>query len=180
MDNEKRLNFPQEAPEAEPVPAENELPLSITVDDGLRMIPVNNKHGQQIGVFAFRPTDFDIITRFNELAQRWGDEVAKPLEALGDSPDMDDPKVTAALQKAKENLFKLCDYAFGGNMSEAFFGSMNPLSPVDGGLYCENALNAVIGFLEKQFNREMTKISGRVKKYMPPRDHLKKGGRLRK
>ena len=178
MDNEKRLNFPQEAPEAEPVPAENELPLSITVDDGLRMIPVNNKHGQQIGVFAFRPTDFDIITRFNDLTRRWGDEVAKPLEALGDSPDMDDPKVTAALQKAKENLFKLCDYAFGGNMSEAFFGSMNPLSPVDGGLYCENALNAVIGFLEKQFNREMTKISGRVKKYLP-QDHLRKGGKRR-
>ena len=32
MDDEKKLNFPQEATEAEPVPAENELPLSITVD----------------------------------------------------------------------------------------------------------------------------------------------------
>ena len=64
-------------------------------------------------------------------------------------------------------------------MSEAFLGSMNPVSPVVGGLYCENALNAVSEFLTKQFNRETAKISGRVKKYTPPRDHLGKGGKRR-
>ena len=182
MADEKTLAFPQDAAEnaeaPETVPEEAEFPLSITVDDGLRMIPVNNKMGQQIGAFAFRPTDVDIISRFNELARRWDDEVTKPLDALGDSPDMSEPEAEAALQKAKENLFALCDYAFGGNMSEAFFGSMNPFSPVDGGLYCENALNAVSDFLTAQFNRETAKIRKRVRKYLP-KDHLRKGGRKR-
>ena len=183
MAEEKALDFQQSAAEdaeaPETVSEESGLSLGITVDDGLRMIPVNNKMGQQIGVFAFRPTDFDMISRFNELTRRWDDEVAKPLSVLGDAPDVTDPEVEAALQKAKERLFALCDYAFGGNMSEAFFGSMNPFSPVDGGLYCENALNAVSEFLTKQFNRETAKISGRVKKYTPPRDHLGKGGKRR-
>ena len=185
MADDKTLTFPQDAaadteePETKAVPEERELSLSITVDDGLRLIPVNNKMGQQIGVFAFRPTDVDMISRFNEMARRWDDEVTKPLEALGDAPDVTVPEVEAALQKVKEKLFTLCDYAFGGNMSEAFFGSMNPFSPVDGGLYCENAMEAVGAFLSKQFDTETAKIHKRVAKYKPTRDHLRKGGKRR-
>ena len=184
MADEKTLTFPQdaaedtEAPEAKAVPEESEFSLSITVDDGLRMIPVRNKMGQQIGVFAFRPTDVDMISRFNEMARRWDDEVTKPLKALGDAPDVTAPEVEAALQKVKGKLFALCDYAFGGNMSEAFFGSMNPFSPVDGGLYCENAMDAVGAFLSEQFDRETAKIHKRVEKYLP-KDHLRKGGKRR-
>ena len=186
MEDSKTLKFPEEeSPETESAAADSvteadgaDIPLSITVEDGLRMVPIKNKMGQQIGVFDFRPTDFDIITRFNEMAQRWDEEVRKPLNALGDAPDVSDPEAEAALQKAKEKLFALCDYACGGNMSEAFFGSMNPFSPVDGGLYCENVLSAVSDFLAAQFNRETAKISGRVKKYLPA-DHLRKGGKKR-
>ena len=186
MADDKTQAFPQgaaedtEEPKTEAIPEEDELSLSITVDDGLRMIPVKNKLGQQIGVFAFRPTDFDMISRFNEMTRRWDDEVTKPLEALGDMPDITAPEVEAEMRKIKEKLFKLCDYAFGGNMSEAFFGSMNPFSPVDGGLYCENAMEAVGAFLSEQFDRETAKIHKRVAKYMPTtRDHLKKGGKRR-
>ena len=185
MEDSKTLKFQKEetretesAAESVAETGDAAIPLSISVDDGLRLVPINNKLGQQIGVFAFRPTDVGIIARFNEMARRWDDEVRKPLDALGDAPDVTDPEVEAALQKAKERLFALCDYAFGGNMSEAFFGSMNPFSPVDGGIYCENVLSAVSDFLAAQFDRETAKINKRVEKYLP-KDHLKKGGRRR-
>jgi ribosomal protein L44E len=53
----------------------------------------------------------------------------------------------------------------GGNMSEAFFGKVNPFSPVDGNFYCENALNAVGKFISQQHDREIKKISQRVNRY---------------
>ena len=71
----------------------------------------------------------------------------------------------AILDKAQGKLFELVDYLFDGNASEAFFGKMNPFSPVDGKFYCEQALNAVGEFISKQFDEEINKINTRVEKY---------------
>lgn len=158
-----------------------EIPLSITVDDGLRRIPINNKMGEKIGEFRFRPGDFEIVTRFNRMAERW-DEVTEALDGVRDGEDgtvdLTDPEVIAAMDKAKKKLFELCDYAFGGGASEAFFGVVNPFSPIDGNLYCENVFAAAGDFLSRYFQRETRKINSRVKAYLP-QDHKRKGGKRR-
>lgn len=171
-----------EALEAEPVP-EDEAPLSITVDDGLKRIPIHNKLKQKIGEFRFRPSDFEIVTRFNSMADRWN-EVTDALDDMIDgedgSADLNDPRTIAALEAAKKKLFSLCDYAFGEGASEAFFSVLNPFAPIDGNLYCENVFTAVGDFLSRYFQRETRKLNSRVAKYMPTtRDHLRKGGRRR-
>lgn len=164
------------APEAE------ELSFSVTVDDGLKRVPIRNKYGQEIGVFFFRPTDLGMVDRFNEAALRFN-EVAQLLDSLPEDGqgrvDMENPETTQTLRTAKEKLFALCDYAFGAKMSEAFFGSMDPFSPVNGNLYCMNVLTALGDFIGAQFKRETEKLNSRVKKYLPE-DHLAKGGKRRK
>lgn len=173
----QRANPPADMPEVpETAPAVTEAEsggmdsLCITVDDGSQRIPIRNKQGQEIGAFFFRPTDIGIVDRFNNIAERFN-EVTEPLEAIqlkqDGTVDVNDPAAVQALEEAKQRLFTLCDYLFGGNLSEAFFGSMHPFSPVNGAFYCENVITSVGNFISKQFDRETVKINKRMEKYMP-------------
>ena len=164
----------EEAPEAVSETVETEsvgmVPLCITVDDGSQRVPITNEQGMEIGVFFFRPTDIGIVDRFNAVAARLG-EVTEPLETVrlnqDGTADTEDAAAVEALGEAKQRLFSLCDYLFGGNLSEAFFGSMHPFSPVNGVFYCENVIAAVGNFISAQFDRETIRINRRMKKYLP-------------
>lgn len=150
--------------------------MEISVNDGTVRVPVKNKQGEEIGVFYFRPTDINIIKRYNEVIDKF-DNIVAPLENVdissdGTAQDMNDQAAIEALKDAEKRLFEATDYLFGGNMSEAFFGKMNPFSPVNGHFYCESAINAVGSFINTQFDRETKKISSRVSRYTK-----RKGGR---
>ena len=149
--------------------AENKkIMTEIVIDDGSVEVPIKNKRGEQLGVFYFRPTDIGIIDRYNQMVGKF-DEVTAPLENVNIKPDgtadENEQAEAEALREAEKRLYEACDYMFGGNMSEAFFGSMHPFSPVDGRFYCENALMAVGQYISAQFDRETEKISKRVERY---------------
>lgn len=158
MDNQKKVT-----------PINNGTPaVSITVDDGSIAVPVRNKHGDEIGVFRFQPTDIGIIERYNQTVSDL-EHITEPLESVniqsdGTVDEHDNGQLTA-LKEAETRLYKACDYLFGGNMSEAFFGKMHPFSPVGGRFYCEIALEAVGQFISRQFDRETKKIESRVNRY---------------
>ena len=126
--------------------------LKIVIDDGSQRIPIENMNGDEIGVFYFHPTDVGIIERYNETMSKF-DEIVAPLEEININAD-------------GTGLYEACDYIFGGNMSEAFFGKMHPFSPVGGLFYCESALNKVGAFISEQFEQETTKINSRLKQYV--------------
>ena len=140
----------------------------IVVDDGSVRVPIQNKHGDEIGVFYFRPTDVGIIDRYNQMAEDF-DKILEPLENVSINPDgtadENNEAEMVALKEAETRLFEACDFMFGGNMSEAFFGKMHPFSPVGGKFYCETALSAVSSFISKQFGKEVEKVNKRVAKY---------------
>lgn len=144
------------------------LNLNITVDDGYQRVPINNKHGEEIGVFYFNPTDIGIIERYNTLAETF-DAITEPLEAVQNAADLSadelEAKQVEALTEAKKRLYAAVDKLFGGNAAEAFFGKVHPFSPVDGNFYCENVLQVVGEFISKQFDTETKKMSARVEKY---------------
>ena len=144
------------------------MPLSITVDDGFQRIPINNKYGDEIGVFYFNPTDIGIIERYNTLADTF-DAIVEPLQAVEAASDGTDEEIEAkqmeALNEAKERLYDAVDKLFGGNAAEAFFGKVHPFSPVDGNFYCEIVLQTVGQFISEQFDMETKKMSARVEKY---------------
>ena len=144
--------------------------LEIIVDDGLQRVPIKNLEGDEIGVFYVRPTDVGIIQRFNEVAAKFPD-ITAPLEDIGINADgtaEDDGTDAAAeaLKEAEKRLYEAVDYLFGGNASEAFFGKMNPFSPINGVFYCETVLNAVSNFITAQFSTETRKISKNMEKYV--------------
>lgn len=142
--------------------------LAITVDDGLVEVPVKNKHGDQIGVFYFRPTDVGIIDRFNSMVADF-DKIVEPVENININPDgtadEEDAATVSALKQAEERLYEAFNKLFGGNFAEAFFAKMHPFSPVGGKFYAENALEAVGAFLSAQFDAEIKKVNARVTKY---------------
>ena len=142
--------------------------FEIVVDDGRRKIPIRNKLGEEVGIFVFQPTDVGIIERYNDLVTKLP-EITAPLEHVNINPDgtanSDSPAEVEALREATKRLFEACDYMLGGNASEAFFGQVNPFSPVDGNFYCENVLNKIGEFISQQHDRETKKIAKRIAKY---------------
>lgn len=140
----------------------------IVVDDGSVRVPIQNRQGDEIGVFFFRPTDIGMADRFNELVDDF-DKIIEPLESVNIKSDgtVDETNEAehAAMKEAEKRLYAACDKLFNGNMSEAFFGNMHPFSPINGHFYCENALGAVGAFISKQFARETKKVNTRIDKY---------------
>lgn len=144
----------------------NEIVTEIVVDDGKVEVPICNTMGEKIGSFRFRPTDFNIVKRYNEVSSQF-ESVVEPLINANIDPEGEgaDEESVKILSEAEGRLFKLVDYLFDGNASEAFFGKMNAFSPVQGKFYCENALNAVGQFISKQFDSEIKAVNARVQKY---------------
>ena len=142
--------------------------MNIVVDDGSVRVPIMNKLGEEIGVFLFRPTDVGMIDRYNQVVGDF-EKITEPLESVNinadGTVDEGDEAEFAALADAEQRLFRACDFLFGGNMSEAFFGKMHPFSPVNGRFYCEQALEGVGSFISTQFAKETKKINARVEKY---------------
>ena len=144
--------------------------LSITVDDGFQKVPINNKFGDEVGVFYFNPTDMGIIQRFNEFAAGF-DYITEPLEAstLSKKKGNDDTINQEALDEATNRLYERMNKLFNGDMAGAFFGNVHPFSPVGEGddceFYCVKALEAVREFISQQFSEAADKINARVKKY---------------
>lgn len=140
--------------------------FEIVVDDGSVEVPISNTLGEKIGFFRFRPTDFNIIKRYQDISDKFGDVVSPlinaDIEPDGNGSNEDSSKI---LYEAQDKLFELVDYLFDGNASEAFFGKMNPFSPINGKFYCEYALDAVGNFISKQFDEEIKAVSSRVSKY---------------
>lgn len=144
----------------------NTAEMEIVVDDGRKRVPIKNLNGDEIGVFYFNPTDFGILARYKEI-ENSVDKITEPLENIGinqKGEGISDEDV-AALKEAEKRLDEMIDYLFGGNASEAFFGSVNPFSPIDGTFYCINVLDKVGDFITNAMNAEVEKQNERVGKY---------------
>ena len=142
------------------------LGMNIIVDDGSRRVPIQNTEGEEIGSFRFHPTDVGIIQRFNAVAERFDDIVA-PLDGLGDDgAEITDAKYAEALDEASARLYSAVNGLLGSDdAAEAFFGRMNPFSPVDGEFYCTRVLNALGAYIGAAFETETAKFSANAKKY---------------
>ena len=146
------------------------IPMMITVDDGSRRVPIQNIHGEVIGEFTFKPTDVGIVERYNRMVDEFAD-ITRPLEAFQNAEDgaseEDDARFLEAEKEARERLFAAVDKLLGSEgASKAFFGNMNPFSPVGGLFYCENVLQSVGAYISAQFDAETAKFQSRAAKYL--------------
>ena len=128
----------------------------LVVDDGYIRIPVYNQLKEQIGLFKFNPTDINIVNRYNEVAEKFGD-VVKPLS---------DTSINETGEAADERMIELFDYMLGTDSKEAFFSQVHVFTPIGGNFYCENVFKAIGVYLEKKFSTEIKKIDARLDKHI--------------
>lgn len=137
----------------------------ITVDTGERRVPIQDIDGNEIGAFSFHPTDIGIITRYNDMVNEFG-AITEPLEAAWSDENATEEMVAQALKEAEGRLYGAVDRLFNSEgAAAAFFGKMNPFSPVNGFFYCEAVLQSVGQYIGEQFDQETAKFSARVEKY---------------
>ena len=153
--------------------------FGIVVDDGSVKETIRNTRGEVIGEFIFYPHDIGIIDRYNKAIADF-DKITEPLEQISINAQggVDDDTELEALHEAEKRLYDACDYIFGGNMSEAFFGKLHPFSPVNGRFYCEIAIDALGQYISRRFDRETRKVNARVEQYTKGyQTHGKKSGK---
>lgn len=123
----------------------------IVIDDGSKVYNIKNKQGKILSQFSFRPTDTNIVDRYEEV-QKFFNEFSFPEE-------MDIKEV--------ENIFTdKMNYLVGSEMGDAFFSIMGPFSPMPGGrIFLEVCLESVIKVIEKEMNVHIKKGQSRVSKY---------------
>ena len=127
---------------------------AITVDDGSRRVPILNTAGEELGAFVFRPTDIGIIRRYNDLVARF-DGIVAPLLGAADADE------------AGDRLFEAVNALFASDgAAAAFFGRMNPFSPVNGEFYATQVLQKVGAFIGAQFDTETKAMSKKARKYL--------------
>ena len=139
----------------------------LVVDDGYIRIPVYNQLKEQIGLFKFNPTDINIVNRYNEVAEKFGD-VVKPLSdtSINETGEAADEESVAAINEAEERMIELFDYMLGTDSKEAFFSQVHVFTPSGGNFYCENVFKAIGVYLEKKFSTEIKKIDARLDKHI--------------
>lgn len=147
---------------AEPVPDEE----VIVVSDGRVRVRIQNQLGESIGVFKFNPTDLNIINRYNEVADQFGD-VVKPLQDVSITAEGEAAEEAGieALNQAENRMIELLDYVINGNSREAFFSKTHIFAPTDGVFYCENVLNKIGEYISMKFDSEVKKVNARVTRH---------------
>lgn len=153
---------------------------AIVIDDGSVRVPIHNLEGKEVGSFSFRPSDINIVGRF-EKAMKDIDKIVTPLEHFGITANgtskEDDTGAYEAVMEATQKMKETVNYIFGDEVADAFFGEMNPFSPVRGRFYCEVVLESLGKFIGKTFDKEFSKANNRVSKYTNQYTHGQRTGR---
>lgn len=126
----------------------------IVVDDGSKAYDIVNKRGKKLGVFEFRPSDTNIVKRYEEVVDFFNNFHV---------PDDTDQ----AMQTAEKEITDKMSYLIGGDAGEAFFSIMGPFSALSSGeLFIENVLNAISKVIEKEMSVRTQKVQRRMNKYV--------------
>ena len=137
--------------------------MIITVDDGSRRVPIQNMDGEEIGSFRFHPTDVSILHRYGDMVEEFN-RITEPLEAVEDA---ESPDGAEALKEAEARMRAAVDKLFNSDgAAAAFFGNMNPFSPVEGAFYAQRVLESVGAFIGAQFDAEVAKFEAHTAKYL--------------
>lgn len=132
----------------------NQQANDIIIDDGSKVYNIKNKQGKMLGKFEFRPSDTNIVERYEEV--------------VGFFNNFTVPEDTdQAIQAAEKEMTDKMSYLIGGDAGEAFFTIMGPFSALASGeLFIENVLSAIAKVIEKELSVRTKKVQRRMNKYV--------------
>ena len=81
----------------------------IVVDDGSKVYTIENKRGKVLGKFEFRPTDTNIVKRYEEVVEYYNSY------QLPENPS------DADMRKAEDDITERISYLIGEDAKETFF-----------------------------------------------------------
>ena len=81
----------------------------IVVDDGSKVYTIENKRGKVLGKFEFRPTDTNIVKRYEEVVEYYNSY------QLPENPS------EADMRKAEDDITERISYLIGEDAKETFF-----------------------------------------------------------
>ena len=126
----------------------------IIIDDGSKVYTIKNKRGKVIGEFEFRPSDTNIVKRYEEVVDYLNNFKM---------PEDTEEAFLAAENEIKEKM----SYLIGGDAGEAFFSILGPFSALASGeLFVENVLGAISKVIEKEMSVRTKKVQRRMNKYV--------------
>ena len=126
----------------------------IFIDDGSKVYNIKNKHGKMLGKFEFRPSDTNIVKRYEEVVDFFNNF------SVPENTDQ-------AMQTAEKEITEKISYLIGGNAEEAFFSIMGPCSALASGeLFVENVLKTISGVIEREMDVRTKKVQRRMNKYV--------------
>ena len=145
---------------------------TLVIDDGSETYTIENKQGKALAEFTFRPSDTNIITRYEEVK-----EFFSKLNEVDEKAD---------IKEYEQKFIEQMDYLVGTETGNTFFSIMGPFSPMpDGSLFCEICLNAVVDVINQEFDTRLEKTKSHMNKYLqkyqtyPQKTYTKKRNRRR-
>lgn len=126
----------------------------IIIDDGSKVYNIKNRQGKLLGKFEFRPSDTNIVKRYEEVVDFFNSF------SLPEDTDQ-------AMQTAEKEMTDKMSYLTGGDAGDAFFSIMGPFSALaTGELFVENVLKAISKVIEKELSVRTQKVQRRMNKYV--------------
>lgn len=126
----------------------------IIIDDGSKVYNIKNKRGKILGKFTFRPSDTNIVNRYEEVIEFFNSfKIPEDTEQ--------------AIKVAEKEMTEKMSYLIGGDAGESFFSIMGPFSALASGeLFVENVLNSVANVIERELSIRTKKVQRRMNKYV--------------
>ena len=144
------------------------------VDDGTREIPLYNKFGKLICNVYFRPADFSIVDRYDDMKDRIKDIVAplKDISLRSDGTATFDND-WAVLKKVEADIKREFDALFDMEQADEIFAKRNAFSSVGGQFFALRVFDALGGVIEQAISEEAALSQKRVEKYLTPAEITK-------
>lgn len=131
---------------------------SLKFNDGLVRLAIN---GNESRVITINPTDFGILTRFEEAEPK----IEKIIEDAQNKETGDKKDGVKLLAELDKKLKEMVDFIVGSPVSDIVFGNTNCISLAGGSYIFMNFLEAYISYLEPKIKGEFEKSKAKIEKY---------------
>lgn len=131
--------------------------MKLTVDTGAITIELVDENGREIGTFDFNPSDSNIIRRYKEVVEHFG-EISQSIRDAGGLGEEEVGRIS-------DEIAQQIDYLLGYNVSEQVFCRLGALTITgNGDLYFERVLDGIADVIEKITSQRVEKKLARVRK----------------
>ena len=141
----------------------------IVVDDGTKEVEIANKYGKVFCRVHFRPADFALLDRLNNLRQEAA-EIIKPLQSIGVKPDgtADTEEEWRIINDVESKVKEKFAQVFDMDDADAIFEKRHAFSIIGGEFFITLLIEQISQYIAKAIEAEAKESRKRINKYLSP------------